>query len=101
MSEDSQGWVCAGCGQLNSEFSPECGRCEREHATGLKRVNSLNELCALALSGKCVVTPKLYCYSKRIPAAFIQNMQGGMINHMLNSGMYVYESKKAKKVICQ
>lgn len=62
----------------------------------MKQVKTLKQLCKLADDKKCVITPSLFCFSKRIPAAFIQNMQGRMIQKQFDAGMYIYQKQKGR-----
>ena len=57
------------------------------------------EKIKLALDRKSVVVPSTV-FDKPTPAAFIQNLQGVIINRFIIRGVYVYEPKqKAKKGI--
>lgn len=61
------------------------------------RVHSLFELCELAMKRKSVVAPNFIPWNKPTPAAFVQNLQGVIINRLIEKGLFVYEPKKGKK----
>jgi hypothetical protein len=65
----------------------------------MKQVKTLQELCKLALKKKSVICNKSWCFKKPIPAAFMQNLQGRIINDLLQRWMYIYEPKKKVKKV--
>lgn len=65
----------------------------------MKQVKSLRQLCSLALRRKSVICPNSPCFNKSIPAGFMCNLQGWIINRLIVSGMYVYVPKKKTKGI--
>jgi hypothetical protein len=61
-----------------------------------EKVESLKRLCELANEKKSVMV--IFCNNKvfgldwrLMPAAFVQNMQGRLIQRFIDNGMYVYE----------
>jgi len=52
---------------------------------------SLPQLVALALKGKCVFHPRCW---KRVPAAFVINMQGIVIHRAIANGLYEYKKEE-------
>ena len=46
---------------------------------------------------KSVVAPNFIPWNKPTPAAFVQNLQGVIINRLIEKGLFVYEPKKGKK----
>jgi hypothetical protein len=62
----------------------------------MKKVKSLNHLKQLSLERRAVVCPKLSCWNKPHPAAFVINLSGFVLCNLLFSGMFVYEPRKAK-----
>ena len=61
-----------------------------------KKVTSLKQLCDLALDRKSVVCES-YCFRAHTPAAFMQNLQGAVINRLIQRGMYVYKKPLTRK----
>ena len=56
------------------------------------KINTLEELCDLALKRKSVVSD-LRCFTGPIPAAFVQNLQARIVFKMLKAGMWIYEKE--------
>lgn len=66
---------------------PQCG----------ERVTTLSRLIELSMQRKSVTCPKTYCFRGPMPAAFVSNLQGTIINRLLNSGLFVYIPGKTTK----
>ena len=59
-----------------------------------EKITSLARLCELAKERRSITTG--WCGFKHQPAAWVVNMQGTMIQRMIDSGMYLYEKKEKK-----
>ena len=60
---------------------------------GKEPIETLHHLYKMAEAKKAVHCPKLRCFAHRIPAVFVMNMQGTVINSLFNSGLWVYQGK--------
>lgn len=61
-------------------------------ACGMKptQITSLKQLVQAADDKKAVYCPSHPAYRNRIPAAFVQNLQGRTIQQLLDAGLYLY-----------
>lgn len=60
----------------------------------MKRIRTLAGLRQAAIRKRAVTVPKSYWCRGPLPAAFVINLQGGVIDHLFRSGMYIYEKDK-------
>jgi len=63
----------------------------------MERINSLRELCKAAIDRRSVVCPKSRDFWKPRPAAFIQNLQGVIIDRLIRSGLFLYTKQGGKE----
>ncbi len=62
------------------------------------KIKNLEQLNKAALNKQCVVVPDSACFRNRMPAAWIQNMQGITILQLFKMGMFLYKKKKTTKL---
>lgn len=62
-----------------------------------QQVRTLSQLIQAALDRRAVVCPSSPCFSKPIPAAFIQNLQAIIVHRLICRGLFVHTKKKGKK----
>lgn len=62
-----------------------------------RRVRTLDQLHALAMSGRAVLCPGFYCFEKYKPAAFILNLNGVVLRRLMQRGLYVYKPQKPRR----
>jgi hypothetical protein len=60
------------------------------------QVNSLDQLCEMALEKKSIVVPGTVFGRRHQPAAFILNLQGRIIAKLIKQGMYEYIPKRKR-----
>jgi len=63
----------------------------------VKQITTLSELCKAATDGRAVVCPTQRAWKSPSPAAFVQNLQGVIINRMIKGGMFLYEKRPPLK----
>lgn len=61
------------------------------------QIHSLAQLRDLALSKRSIISPKTWFARKPIPAAFIYQMSGELIQQLIDGGLYVYEKAATTK----
>jgi len=59
-----------------------------------KRICCLQGLVDAAHEKKAVFAPYAHCWKKPVPAAFMINQHGDILNRLLNVGIYIYEKKQ-------
>lgn len=64
------------------------------HARRGKRIRTLSQLFAAALARKAVVWPPMH---NRMPAAWLINMPGTVLNRALTDGVWLYIPKKERQ----
>lgn len=60
----------------------------------MKRITTLRGLMWAVRHRKAVTVPSQICFAGRIPAAFMQNLQGHILHRLMQHGMFVYESNR-------
>ena len=56
----------------------------------MKRVKTIEQIIRLADQGRSVVYGP---YCRRVPAAFIQNWPGRLLDNLVRTGVFIYEPK--------
>lgn len=62
------------------------------------RIRNLKQLNQAAWDKKAVVVPDSCNFSGRRPAAFMLNLQGGILYGLFSKGMYIYKKRGKKNV---
>lgn len=62
-----------------------------------KQIATLEHLITAAQNKQAVICPTSNAFRNRIPAAFVANLQGTIINRLIKMGLFIYTPKKEKK----
>ena len=60
----------------------------------MKRVSTIEQIIRLADQGRAVVYGPC---NRRVPAAFIQNWSGRLLDNLVRTGVFIYEPKNKKR----